>query len=403
MDEEQDKQRAELIERAKVPPAAAAEQAGPGAGEKEQVSLRSVGVVFADGKVSEFDPGQKEFRVGDVVLVDNARDLNLGRVVYIGDNRSGQKLRPVKRRIGPQDWMLIRRNQKREEEAHDLCLELIRQLNLPMKLIRVAYLHGGNKAIFYFSADGRVDFRELVRRLAKSLHVRIEMRQIGVRDESKMLGGIGICGQVLCCARFLNKFAPVSIKMAKNQNLSLNPQKLSGLCGRLMCCLVYEDEVYTHNRRQLPRPGQNIDTPRGPGRVIDLDVPRCLVKVQLADGQTTFTRQQLAGEEESAPVADGPLAGRGSGRRSSSRSERPREKKDRETKEQRRPAEAAGEEEKQQQREKPRDGENKSRRKKRRGRSRSRSKRRKRKARSPGQSGTAGPAPGAGSGPAQGR
>lgn len=391
MDEERDKQHAELVERAEAPSPAAAQEAAEAATEQVVVPEKAVGVVFADGKVNEFDPGEQEFRVGDVVLVDNARDLNLGRVVYVGANRSGQKLRQVKRRIGPQDWMLIRRNQKREEEAHELCLELIGQLNLPMKLIRVAYLHGGNKAIFYFSADGRVDFRELVRRLAKALHVRIEMRQIGVRDESKMLGGVGICGQMLCCCRFLNKFAPVSIKMAKNQNLSLNPQKLSGLCGRLMCCLVYEDEVYTHNRRQLPRPGQTISTPRGEGRVIDLDVPRRLVKVQLADAQQAFTLGQLAGEEAAEPAAAKRGADAGTSQQASGRQGRRRQEDNRQRTGERRGRAGAGADEKEKEKERPQEQEGKSRRKKRRSRSRSRSKRRKKKARSSDQS--AGPRP----------
>ncbi|RME28098.1 MAG: stage 0 sporulation protein, partial [Deltaproteobacteria bacterium] len=264
-----------------------------------------VGVVFADGRVGEFDPGGEKYRVGDLVVVDNARDLNLGRVVYVADRVHEGELRPVKRRISPSDWMLIRRNQIREAEAFDLCQKLIEELGLPMKLIRVAYLHGGNKAIFFFSAEGRVDFRELVRRLARQLHVRIEMRQIGVRDESKMLGGIGICGQMLCCCRFLNKFVPVSIKMAKNQNLSLNPQKLSGVCGRLMCCLVYEDEQYTENRKVLPKVGQVLDTPAGQGAVVELDVPRKLVKVQVGDAFHQFSMEQLErhvrGEPEKEP------------------------------------------------------------------------------------------------------
>jgi cell fate regulator YaaT (PSP1 superfamily) len=257
-----------------------------------------VGVVFADGKVGEFDPHGFKLSVGDPVLVDNARDLNLGRVVFLCDRRKGGSLPRVIRRVGSGDLMLIRRNKKREEEALQLCSKLIEQHGLPMKLIQVAYLHGGNKAIFYFSADGRVDFRDLVRDLAKQLHVRIEMRQIGVRDESKMLGGIGICGQQLCCSRFLRKFSPVSIKMAKNQNLALNPQKLSGLCGRLMCCLLYEDKVYRDQRKQLPRVGKDIETPLGSGRVIDLDIPGCRVRVQLEDRQVVFSLAELKGEKQ---------------------------------------------------------------------------------------------------------
>jgi len=238
-----------------------------------------------------------KLKVGDAVVVDNGRDLNLGKVVYLKEDHKGRSLGRVIRRVGPEDQMLIRRNKIREEEAHQICLKQIEHHRLPMKLVRVVYLHGGNKAIFYFSADGRVDFRTLVRDLAQQLHVRIEMRQIGVRDESKMLGGIGICGQQLCCARFLHKFVPVSIKMAKNQNLALNPQKLSGTCGRLMCCLVYEERVYKEQRAKMPKHGSTIDTPKGSGRVINVDILRGRVKVFLEDGPTVFTLGQLSGEE----------------------------------------------------------------------------------------------------------
>ncbi|HUU04067.1 MAG TPA: regulatory iron-sulfur-containing complex subunit RicT [Myxococcota bacterium] len=291
--------------------AAAGDEAAPAASNNEDKSAtrvdRVVGVVFADGKVDDFDPHGLKLSIGDPVLVDNARDLNLGRVVFIADRPRRRLLQRVIRRVGSGDLMLIRRNKKREEEALQICSKMIEQLGLPMKLIQVAYLHGGNKAILYFSADGRVDFRNLVRDLAKQLHVRIEMRQIGVRDESKMLGGIGICGQQLCCSRFLRKFSPVSIKMAKNQNLALNPQKLSGLCGRLMCCLLYEDKVYREQRKLLPRVGKDIETPVGSGRVIDLDIPGCRVRVQLEDRQVVFSLAELKGDEPY--TEDKPLVG----------------------------------------------------------------------------------------------
>ncbi len=280
--------------------APAGDEAAPAAPDADKSATRVdrvVGVVFADGKVGEFDPHGLKLSVGDPVLVDNARDLNLGRVVFMVERPRRGSLQRVIRRVGSGDLMLIRRNKKREEEALQTCSKMIEQHGLPMKLIQVAYLHGGNKAIFYFSADGRVDFRNLVRDLAKQLHVRIEMRQIGVRDESKMLGGIGICGQQLCCSRFLRKFSPVSIKMAKNQNLALNPQKLSGLCGRLMCCLLYEDKVYREQRKLLPRVGRDIETPVGSGRVIDLDIPGCRVRVQLEDRQIVFSLAELNGDE----------------------------------------------------------------------------------------------------------
>jgi len=243
--------------------------------------------------VAEFDSKKLGLSLGDTVVVDNDRDLNLGRVVFLVKGKEGKNYRPVLRRVGPEDFLLIRRNKKREEEARDLCRKRIDERGLPMKLIRVAYLHGGNKAIFYFSADGRVDFRALVRDLAQQLHVRIEMRQIGVRDESKMLGGMGICGQSLCCARFMRKFVPVSIKMAKNQNLALNPQKLSGLCGRLMCCLVYEDESYLKMKKDLPRVGATIQTPKGEGRVVDVNVLERRLRIRLESETISCTMEEL--------------------------------------------------------------------------------------------------------------
>lgn len=262
------------------------------------------GVSFPDGKVIEFDHHKLKLQSGDLVVVDNDRDLNLGRVVFLTRREKSDSLRRVMRRIGPEDMLLIRRNKKREEEAFHLCEKLIAEHGLPMKLIRVAYLHGGNKGIFYFAAEGRIDFRALVRDLARLLHVRIEMRQIGVRDESKMLGGVGICGQQLCCSRFLHKFVPVSIKMAKNQNLALNPQKLSGLCGRLMCCLVYEDKTYRQQRKLLPKVGAVIDTPGGPGKVIDLDIPGCRARIQLQDRVVIYTVAELAGKAETKVEAE---------------------------------------------------------------------------------------------------
>jgi cell fate regulator YaaT (PSP1 superfamily) len=264
--------------------------------------VRHVGVVFIDGKVGKFNPKKLSLSVGDTVVVDNDRDLNLGKVVYIQDGVENPKLRRVLRRVGPEDFLLIRRNKKREEEASALCKKMIGQHKLQMKLIRVAYLHGGNKAIFYFSADGRVDFRGLVRDLAQQLHVRIEMRQIGVRDESKMLGGIGICGQQLCCGRFLRKFVPVSIKMAKNQSLALNPQKLSGLCGRLMCCLVYEEDTYNNLRKDLPKIGSMVNLVQGKGKVVDLDIFRKQVSVMSEKGLEIYDAKELTKGQQARPI-----------------------------------------------------------------------------------------------------
>lgn len=258
------------------------------------------GVKMADGKVTDFDPGLMNLAAGDRVVVNNDRDLNLGEICYIVPNESGASLRRIVRKVGSHDLLLIRRNTKREEEALEYCSKRIAERKLPMKLVRTAFLHGGNKAIFFFTADGRVDFRALVRDLAQQLHVRIEMRQIGVRDEARLLGGLGICGQPLCCSRYLRKFIPVSIKMAKNQGLALNPQKVSGLCGRLMCCLVYEDDTYNSLRKELPQPGKIIDTPVGPGKVLDSDALAAKVRVSTESGLHVFTKKEL----EEGPVKE---------------------------------------------------------------------------------------------------
>jgi len=251
-----------------------------------------VGVRLADGEVLDFDPRDLNLRQGDMVVVDNERDLNLGRVVYRTQNTGRRYLRRVVRPVSGQDLLLLR-NRKREEEAIHLCNRCIAERGLAMKLVRVAYLHGGNKAVFFFTADGRVDFRTLVRDLAQQLHVRIEMRQIGVRDEARLLTGCGICGQPLCCARYLRRFVPVSIKMAKNQGLALNPQKVSGVCGRLMCCLVYEDAIYKELRQGFPKVGKTIETPRGPGKVLEADVLGGKARVLLDDGIETFTIEEI--------------------------------------------------------------------------------------------------------------
>ncbi len=269
--------------------------------EAQQNNPLMVGVVFAEGSVGEFSANDLRLMVGDTVVVENEHDLNLGKVVYLGENKRDQPLRRVLRKVAAEDMMLIRRNAKREEEAFALCQRLVEEQKLQMKLMRVSYLHGGNKAIFFFSAEGRVDFRQLVRDLAKQLHVRIEMRQIGVRDEAKMLGGVGVCGQPLCCARYLRKFVPVSIKMAKNQGLALNPQKVSGLCSRLMCCLVYEDDVYRDLRKDCPRTGKTIMTPKGLGRVLDVDVLRGHVRVEVEEQVVSFSIEELRQSLNSQP------------------------------------------------------------------------------------------------------
>jgi cell fate regulator YaaT (PSP1 superfamily) len=238
-----------------------------------------------NAKASPFDAGELCPQIGDKVVVETEQGLVAGKVT----NRcqqclSQETLRRIIRTFDTNDVRQESRNQAREAEAFIFCRERIEARQLPMKLIGVEYLHGGNKATFYFTAENRIDFRELVKDLAQRFHTRIIMRQIGVRDESKMLGGIGSCGCELCCACWLSKFEPVSIRMAKDQNLVLNPQKVSGQCGRLKCCLTYEERQYQEARKKLPRPGRSVQTPDGLGRVHELDVLRCIVRVRFEDG-----------------------------------------------------------------------------------------------------------------------
>lgn len=221
------------------------------------------------------------------MIVETEKGLQLGEVI-VGSQRvmrAGNRFPRVIRIMNPNDSRQERRNQTKEEQAFSLCQELAGQFKLEMKLISVDYLHGGNRAIFYFSAEGRIDFRQLVRELASKLHTRIEMRQVGVRDASRHVGGVGPCGQQLCCSSFLQRFAPVSIRMAKDQNLVLNPQKVSGVCGRLMCCLTYEQNGYEILRKGLPKVGKRVRLEEGKyGKVRDVDVLRRRLRVQLEEG-----------------------------------------------------------------------------------------------------------------------
>ncbi|MBN2575160.1 MAG: hypothetical protein JXP73_11415 [Deltaproteobacteria bacterium] len=210
-------------------------------------------------------------RAGDKVLVDDRRSAQLGTVT--AGSRSGQGAAGrVIRKAEPRDLARAEQEARREEEALGFARERARALGLPIKLFRVDLGQGGDRALFFFSCEQRVDFRALVRDLAAHLHARIEMRQVGVRDESRMTGGIGSCGRELCCATYLARFAPISIKMAKHQRLVLNPTKIAGQCSRLKCCLAYEDDLYVELSKDLPRPGKRVETPEGVGRVEDLDV-----------------------------------------------------------------------------------------------------------------------------------
>ena len=246
---------------------------------------RVIGVRFRTaGKIYFFSPGQLEITVGDKVIVETARGVEFGSVVSgpkdVEDDKITQPLKPVIRVATKEDFQKEEKNREKEKEAFEICLEKIRKHGLEMKLIDAEYTFDNNKVLFYFTADGRIDFRELVKDLASVFRTRIELRQIGVRDETKIRGGIGICGRPLCCHTYLTEFAPVSIKMAKEQNLSLIPTKISGVCGRLMCCLTNEEETYEELNSRLPAIGDTVTTPEKlRGEVQSVNVLRQLVKV----------------------------------------------------------------------------------------------------------------------------
>ena len=244
-----------------------------------------IGVRFRTaGKIYFFAPGKFEITQGDNVIVETARGVEYGRVVSgpkeVKDEEVVQPLKSVIRVATEQDRKVEEKNREKEKDAFKICLEKIRKHGLDMKLIDAEYTFDNNKVLFYFTADGRIDFRELVKDLAAVFRTRIELRQIGVRDETKIRGGIGICGRPLCCHTYLSEFAPVSIKMAKEQNLSLNPTKISGVCGRLMCCLTNEEETYEELNSRLPAIGDTVTTNEGlKGEVQSVSVLRQLVKV----------------------------------------------------------------------------------------------------------------------------
>ncbi|WP_044736577.1 stage 0 sporulation family protein [Geobacillus kaustophilus] len=247
-----------------------------------------VGVRFKKaGKIYYFDPGDAVIPVGEFVIVETARGIEYGKVVIankqVDENDIVLPLKKVIRVANEKDKWIVEENKKAAREAYDICLRKVEEHGLEMKLVDVEYTFDRNKVIFYFTADGRVDFRELVKDLASIFRTRIELRQIGVRDEAKMLGGIGPCGRMLCCSTFLGDFEPVSIKMAKDQNLSLNPTKISGLCGRLMCCLKYENEEYETAKEQLPDLGEYVETPHGFGKVVGLNILERVLQIELPE------------------------------------------------------------------------------------------------------------------------
>ena len=236
------------------------------------------------GKQYYFNPNGELFRLGEGVIVETARGVEFGECTQenteVDEMELTAPLRPVLRRATPEDQLTREKNKEKEARAFQICQEKIAEHGLEMKLVEAEYSFEGNKVLFFFTAEGRVDFRALVKDLAGVFHARIELRQIGVRDETKILGGIGICGRVLCCHSHLSEFIPVSIKMAKEQNLSLNPGKISGVCGRLMCCLKHEEETYEELNRRLPNTGDYVTTDDGlKGEVSSVNVLRQLVKV----------------------------------------------------------------------------------------------------------------------------
>lgn len=244
-----------------------------------------IGVRFRNaGKIYFFDPAGRDIRTGQHVIVETARGIEYGYVVLgsrkVEESKVIQPLKPVIRMATKEDEEVEKRNKEKEKDAFRICLEKIKKHNLQMKLIDAEYTFDNNKVLFYFTADGRIDFRELVKDLAAVFKTRIELRQVGVRDETKIVGGVGICGRALCCHSYLSEFIPVSIKMAKEQNLSLNPTKISGVCGRLMCCLKNEEETYEELNSKLPNVGDYVTTDDGlKGEVHSVSVLRQQVKV----------------------------------------------------------------------------------------------------------------------------
>ena len=245
-----------------------------------------VGVKFKEaGKLYYFSPGENQVEVGDNVIVETARGLEFGKVTLgateVKESDLVAPLKSIIRKANEKDRKKHEENLAKKEEAMRLCQEKVDAHKLEMKLMDVEYTFDNSTVVFYFTADGRVDFRELVKDLAGVFNMRIELRQIGVRDEAKMLGGIGSCGRALCCHSWLSDFEPVSIKMAKVQNLSLNPAKISGICGRLMCCLKYENDIYMEFRKGMPDVGERVKTPDGTAKVVDTNLLERTVKVRL--------------------------------------------------------------------------------------------------------------------------
>ncbi|MCC8030080.1 MAG: stage 0 sporulation family protein [Lachnospiraceae bacterium] len=262
--------------------------------------IKVVGVRFRQaGKIYYFNPKSLPLERGSHVIVETARGVEYGTVILpptdMTDDEVTQPLKTVIRMATKEDDRIVRRNSEKEKDAYRICQEKIRKHGLAMKLVQAEYTFDNNKLLFYFTADGRIDFRELVKDLASVFRTRIELRQIGVRDETKILGGVGVCGRPLCCHTYLSEFAPVSIKMAKEQNMSLNPTKISGTCGRLMCCLKNEQETYEYLNSHLPNTGDRVTTSDGlKGEVSSVSVLRQMVKVVVDTGEEKEIREYPA-------------------------------------------------------------------------------------------------------------
>lgn len=262
-----------------------------------------VGVRFKKaGKIYYFDPGELPVQKDDFVIVETVRGIEYGKVVTgikeVEEEDVVLPLKKVLRIADEKDRLIVEENKQEAKEAYEICSQKVIEHNLDMKLVDVEYTFDRNKIIFYFTAGGRVDFRELVKDLAAIFKTRIELRQIGVRDEAKMLGGIGPCGRMLCCSTFLGDFEPVSIKMAKDQNLSLNPTKISGLCGRLMCCLKYENDEYESAKEQLPDLGEYVETNNGLGKVVGLNILERVIQIELIEQEKVveYTLDEIIAE-----------------------------------------------------------------------------------------------------------
>ena len=263
--------------------------------------VKVIGVKFRNsGRVYYFDPGDLDIQPGSGVIVETARGVEYGDVTMgvteVEEEKVVSPLKTVQRIATDEDRRLRQLYQDKEQEAFDICERKIEEHGLDMKLVNAEYTFNGSKAVFYFTADERVDFRELVKDLAYVFKTRIELRQIGVRDEAKMLGGLGPCGRPVCCKQFLDDFRPVSIKMAKEQNLSLNPTKISGVCGRLMCCLKYEQDHYEATRKRMPRVGRDVITPDGVGTVQEVNILKETVRVRIVNGDNSELKDYPAAD-----------------------------------------------------------------------------------------------------------